>query len=178
MDKQLNESSGNASALMASNSSLTPRIHPPVAVRVHDGLEVTIHVEYGPDGSIVVDIRRRCRDAHDSHLRRVPRNVSPRTPNRHGDQNRASPWGPFGPFGSLRIVNFQRLATAHHSTPSHLPRSERVWNFGNIPELDEASNSSPPTPPPTYEESPSMPRYEEQSDQTQPQLQNFPSPIR
>ncbi|KAF1918855.1 hypothetical protein BDU57DRAFT_526993 [Ampelomyces quisqualis] len=177
MEAQCNNQSleENMSASAPESDESASRAHSCVTVRIHDELDVETNVEHRPDGSIMVDIRRR---RHDPQPRRALPQVSPRTPIRHRGSHRPSTFGPFGPFGSLRIANLQRPVNVQHAPLGTLSRSGRIWNFGEVAELDEANDLNPATPPPTYQESLVMPRYEENFNQGQARLASPPSPVR
>jgi hypothetical protein len=156
---EFSRATDRARAVIISNAhggasqNITPRC-PVVTIRTYDGLAVDTQVEYGHDGSVVVSIYKYRPTS--ANVDGSPPAASVELPQRTGDaqhhRHLALPADVLGGFVFGGGTPVQQSAENYEAARADLPRSNRVWDFGNPVELHEMNAVNPATPPPTYEE--------------------------
>jgi hypothetical protein len=132
---------------------------PAVTIRTYDGLAIDTQVEYEPDGSFVVSIYKHRPASANAGGSATPTAIASSQRARDLERHRhlALPAEVLGGFVNGREVLVQQPDNHHRAAPASLPRSNRVWNFGNPAELHEMNAVDSEAPPPTYEQATFMP---------------------
>jgi hypothetical protein len=138
---------GGSPIASASQGHNTPPHRPAVTIRTYDGLAVDTQVEYAPDGSVVVSIYK-----HRPALVNGEGSTISRTRDAHRHRHLDTPVNVLGGFVARGDGPEGHTVNPHGAARAGLPRSNRVWDFGNPTELHEMNAVNPTMLPPTYEE--------------------------